>query len=163
MSHEGIRRRVWMNAERDVEQSWSDADLSARPEVVAWTLDADSEGRPLIGAIEYVLHFERGQEPPAHGFWSLVMHDERCLPTDNPLHRYSIGDRGTLTFESDGSLDLFVANTPPAEERRSNWLPAPRGPFHLVLNIYWPRADVLSGVWLPPPVRALDDWPPRAR
>src|SRR5262245_8032012 len=131
MGHEASRRRGRMHAVRHP-QSRTDAELSSRPEVVAWTIDGDAAGRPLVGSHAYVLHFAAGQERPAHGFWSLVMHDDRALPAENPTHRYSVGDRGSLSFGPDGALDVFVSHAPPPQDRRSNWLPAPRGPFHLV-------------------------------
>ncbi|HJZ76217.1 MAG TPA: DUF1214 domain-containing protein [Vicinamibacterales bacterium] len=158
MGHEAIRRREGMRSRR-IRQASPDADLSSRPEVVAWTIDGDANGKPLVGSNRYVLHFDAGREPPAHGFWSLVMHDERCLPTADPIRPDSVGDRGSLSFDADGALDVFVSHDPPPGDRRANWLPAPRGPFHLVLNIYWPRPEVLSGNWLPPPIRPFDPWP----
>ena len=154
MSDEAVRRRARMHAVRDP-QSRAEADLSSRPEVVAWTIDGDAAGRPLVGSTAYVLHFDAGCEPPTHGFWSLVMHDERYRRSDNAVPRSSIGDRASLSFGDDGALDVFVSHAPPRQERRANWLPAPRGPFHLVLNIYWPRPEVLNGAWLPPPVKVL--------
>ncbi|MFC2037565.1 hypothetical protein ACFLYD_06330 [Chloroflexota bacterium] len=37
-------------------------------------------------------------------------------------------------------------------EFKSNWLPAPDGPFALALRIYWPEQDVLDGTWTPPSI-----------
>jgi hypothetical protein len=34
-----------------------------------------------------------------------------------------------------------------------NGLPAPAGPFYLVLRIYWPEKATLDGTWTPPPVK----------
>jgi len=157
MSHDVVRRRPPPRADRD-RRSTADLQLSGRPDVVAWTIDADADGQPLVGVHTYVLHFARGQAPPAYGFWSLVMHDGRSRPAVLSADRRSLGDRTELTFERDGSLNVFVSSAPPRADRRSNWLPAPRGPFHLVLNIYWPRPDVLSGAWVPPPLAAADSW-----
>jgi hypothetical protein len=162
MSHDVDRRRPRTPERRDVGAT-ADLHLSGHPDVVAWTIDADAEGRPLAGVHDYVLHFDRGQSPPAFGFWSLVMHEERSRSTERSADRRSIGDRTALTFERDGSLNVFVSSIPPCEARRSNWLPAPRGPFHLVLNIYWPRPDVLSGAWVPPAIAAADSRLPAGR
>jgi hypothetical protein len=38
---------------------------------------------------------------------------------------------------------------------RSNWLPAPDGPFSLYLRAYWPEQDILDGTWTLPPVTRL--------
>ncbi len=50
----------------------------------------------------------------------------------------------------------LIQHKPPAEERRSNWLPAPAGRFDLVLRLYWPGGDVLTGEWIPPAVKRID-------
>ncbi|MFN2181420.1 MAG: DUF1214 domain-containing protein [Anaerolineales bacterium] len=36
---------------------------------------------------------------------------------------------------------------------KTNWLPAPAGPFYLVLRIYSPEKATLNGTWTPPPVK----------
>jgi hypothetical protein len=116
----------------------------------------DSDGKPLNGSSSYVLHFEVGETPPVHAFWSLTMYDDRQFFVDNPLDRYAIGDRDPLEFNADGSLDLLVQHTPPVERVESNWLPAPAGDFNLILRMYWPRAVALDRTWVPPPLRRVD-------
>ena len=53
--------------------------------------------------------------------------------------------------------NLFVQADDPGPERQSNWLPAPRGDFALMMRLYWPKAppafSVLDGTWTPPAVR----------
>ena len=118
--------------------------------VVTWVLHAEANGSTLIGTNHYVLRFERGQEPPARGFWSLVVHNQNCLPVDNRLHRFSIGDRDALRFHHDGSLEIYVGSVPPPHELESNWLPAPSASFHLLLSIHGPLPEVVRGDWNPP-------------
>ncbi|MGH6810445.1 MAG: DUF1214 domain-containing protein, partial [Ensifer adhaerens] len=36
----------------------------------------------------------------------------------------------------------------------SNWLPAPNGPFFVVMRLYWPKPDALDGKWKAPPLKA---------
>ena len=66
---------------------------------------------------------------------------------------YAIGDRDKMLFNRDGSLDILVQHEAPSAERKSNWLPAPEGPFTLLLRLYSPKPAVLDGQWVPPPVR----------
>jgi hypothetical protein len=112
----------------------------------------DSDRKPLNGSSSYLLHFEVGETPPVHAFWSLTMYNDRQFFVDNPLDRYAISDRDPLEFNADGSLDLLIQHTRPVERVESNWLPAPAGDFNLILRMYWPRAAALDGTWVPPPV-----------
>ena len=83
------------------------------------------------------------------------MPDKRQFFADNPLHRYSIGDRTPgLRRNSDGSLDLLIRHDPPGDAGESNWLPAPAGSFALILRAYLPRPPLLDGAYAPPPLEA---------
>jgi hypothetical protein len=113
----------------------------------------DGNGQPLSGADNcYVLHFAPESAPPAQAFWSLTMYNERHYFVDNPIDRYAIRDRDPLVFNPDGSLDIWLQHERPAPAHVANWLPAPDGPFSLILRIYWPRQEVIDGTWVPPPV-----------
>jgi hypothetical protein len=95
------------------------------------------------------IHFDAKELPPAKFFWSLTLYTlpDRFL-FDNPLNRYSIGDRTKgLVYGEDGSLTLYVGNTSPGSDREANWLPAPAGPFSLVARIYGPSTDAIAGKW----------------
>ncbi|PIB96434.1 DUF1254 domain-containing protein [Caulobacter sp. X] len=98
---------------------------------------------------------------PLDGFWSLSMYeataDGQFFFTDNPLKRYTIGDRTKgLKRNADGGLDIWISRTDPGGERSANWLPAPKtGPFAMYLRAYLPRAELLDGRYrLPPVVKA---------
>jgi hypothetical protein len=88
---------------------------------------------------------------PLDGFWSLSMYeataDGQFFFTDNPLHRYTIGDRTQgLKRNADGTLDLWIGRTDPGGDKTANWLPAPQsGPFALYLRAYLPRPEMLDG------------------
>ncbi len=116
----------------------------------------DDQGEPYDGSRAYSLHFEADALPPVQGFWSLTMYNDEMYLADNPIARYAIGDRDKLRFNGDGSLDIFIQHKPPAEERRSNWLPAPAGRFDMVLRLYWPSPEVLTGEWVPPAIKRID-------
>ena len=99
----------------------------------------------------YELTFARGEEPPAQAFWSVTMYDLSTNLVDNPLDRYSIGDR-TKGFKHnvDGSLTIYIQSESPGADKESNWLPAPDGIFTLSLRVYRPRPSVIDGSWFPP-------------
>jgi len=129
---------------------------ASRPEDAVYPYTVlDSGGRPLTGAHRYVLHFAPGQAPPAHAFWSLTLYNERQYFAANPLARFALGDRDPLTFNPDGSLDLWLQQDSPGRRAEPNWLPAPGGPFSLILRVYWPERELLDGTWAPPAVRRV--------
>ena len=115
--------------------------------------NVDSDGNVLDGSHRYVMHFEKSELPPVRGFWSLSMYGEDYYFVDNPIDRYAIGDRNILNLNDDGSLDIFIQNASPGDE--SNWLPAPHDKFNLTLRGYWPKTDMVTGRWDPPPVVRL--------
>lgn len=116
----------------------------------------DSEGKPYSGKDRYVLHFDKNALPPVQGFWSLTMYNEKMFFVDNPIQRYAIGDRDKLRFNKDGSLDIYIQHASPGKDKEANWLPAPKDRFDMVLRLYWPNMDVLTGAWNPPPVKRID-------
>lgn len=109
----------------------------------------DDAGQVLDGARKWVLRFEPGQSPPVTEFWSITMYSlpDRLLVA-NPINRYSIGDRTEgLTLGADGSLEIYIQHEDPGPDRRSNWLPAPEGPFFFVGRFYGPGPAILEGKW----------------
>src|SRR5262249_26084283 len=98
-----------------------------QPEDAIYPLNVgDAEGRTVMAENRYVLHFNRDELPPVDAFWSLTLYDAEGFQVANPLNRFAIGDRDSLRFNADGSLDLYVQSESPGSEEESNWLPAPR-------------------------------------
>ncbi|MFA6917079.1 MAG: DUF1254 domain-containing protein [Parachlamydiales bacterium] len=119
------------------------------------TLATDAEGNPLDGSNRYILHFTKDQIPPVNGFWSITMYNDKQFFVPNPLDRYAIGDRSHLKINPDGSLDIYIQNTSPGKDKESNWLPAPKGGFNLIMRLYDPKEAVLDGKWNPPAIKKL--------
>jgi hypothetical protein len=121
------------------------------------TAFVDSKGQPFDSGKRYGLHFDKDEVPPVRAFWSLTMYDERQLFAENAIGRFAIGDRDNLKYNSDGSLNLYIQRVSPGADKETNWLPAPRsGGFTMNMRLYWPKAEVLSGSWTPPPVKSAD-------
>ena len=116
----------------------------------------DGEGKPLMGTNKYVLHFDKGKLPPANAFWSVTMYDKDGFQVPNPINRFAIGDRDRLSFNADGSLDIFVQAASPGKDKEANWLPAPPDIFQPTMRIYSPRPEVLDGTWSPPPFQKVN-------
>jgi hypothetical protein len=113
----------------------------------------DADGQKLSGLRNYVIHFPKGQTPPVKGFWSISMYNSDQFFVKNPLNRYAIGDRDKLTYNKDGSLDIYIQSSTPGRARESNWLPSPREEFNLVMRLYWPQPSALDGTWQIPGVQ----------
>jgi hypothetical protein len=120
----------------------------------------DADGRPLDASKNrYTLHFPKDQLPPVNAFWSLTMYKlPSSLLVANPLHRYLINSPmlPALKRDSDGGLTIYVQRESPGSDKESNWLPAPNGPFMVVLRLYWPKADALDGSWKNRPMNRIE-------
>ncbi len=120
--------------------------------------EVDGDGEPLSGAHRYTLTFPKGQTPPVHGFWSITMYeiDQGWWFVPNRLNKFTVSPRNNPTYNDDGSLTLYFQNESPGEGKEANWLPAPKGPFILMLRMYGPKEtapSILDGSWSPPAVK----------
>lgn len=125
--------------------------INVSQEAIYWTTKVDGTGKKLSGRHDYILHFPARGLPPNNAFWSLTMADAHQGFVPNPINRYSVSDRTGLQQNADGSVDIHIQNTAPADHE-SNWLPAPSGAFILWLRVYLPGQSVLDGTYKVPPV-----------
>jgi hypothetical protein len=96
---------------------------------------SDSNGRRFNGDNQYTITFPKGELPPVKGFWSLTLYDENHFFTPNALNRYSLGTKNeSLQYNEDGSLTLYLGVKSPGQDKESNWIPAPKGTFSLLLR-----------------------------
>jgi hypothetical protein len=107
----------------------------------------DARGEPLDGARRYRLRIPANV--PVDGFGSLSMYevspDGRLYFVENPIGRYSIGNRTQgLTRNADGSLDVVISRAEPPAPERANWLPAPAGRFRMSFRAYRPRPEFVT-------------------
>jgi hypothetical protein len=118
-------------------------------------LPKDSKGALFDGSkASYELKFTKDQLPPAKYFWSMTMYKlpQRWL-TENPIKRYSIGSATQgVKYGSDGSLALEIGAKSPGKDKEPNWLPAPNGPFWLVMRTYGPDKALMDKTYQVPPI-----------
>jgi hypothetical protein len=112
----------------------------------------DADGQPLNGANRYEITFKKGQLPQVGAFWSITMYNDRQFFVSNPINRYAIGDRDKIEFNEDGSLTLYIQPESPGPDKESNWLPAPKDSFNLLMRLYWPKKEIINGIWKPPKI-----------
>jgi hypothetical protein len=119
-----------------------------------------SEGPDVVkkysGEHKYVIHFDKGEMPPATAFWSITMYDKDYFFVPNPINRYTVSSRNRFNTNADGSVDLYFQHESPGKDKEANWLPAPADAFILMMRLYWPREQppsILDGSWKVPEVK----------
>jgi hypothetical protein len=126
------------------------------PEDAIYPLNlGDETGKPLDGANQYSIHFEKGATPPVRAFWSVTLYDSDGFQAGNLLNRFAVSSWMPFVYNADGSLDLYFQNDSPGKDKEANWLPAPKAPFNLTMRLYSPESDALTGKWNPPPVKKV--------
>lgn len=117
------------------------------------------DGQLLSGIDNYRWRVPPGGVP-VDAFWSLSMYrvtpEGRYFFVENPINRYSIGDRTPgLIVEPDGSMEILIQHARPEGPMAANWLPSPAGPMRLGLRAYLPRPELRDRSWLVPPLRRV--------
>ncbi|MCU0369458.1 MAG: DUF1254 domain-containing protein [Cyclobacteriaceae bacterium] len=120
---------------------------------------ADANSMPLDGATtRYTLTLKEDELPPVNSFWSFTMYEmPSSLLTANAINRYLINSPmlPKLKRNADKSITLYIQHESPGKDKEANWLPAPNGPFALVLRLYWPKPEAMNGTWKQPPLQPV--------
>jgi hypothetical protein len=120
----------------------------------------DLGGHLLDGSqARYTLTFAAGKFPPVKAFWSLTMYSlPDQLLVANSIDRYLINSPmlPNLRLGADGSLTIYIQKDAPGDDKDANWLPAPDGPFLMILRLYWPEQAVLDNAWEAPPAERVE-------
>lgn len=135
--------------------AWMGLGANLPEDAIYPTARVDGDGVPLRGTNKYVLHFAKGQLPPANAFWSVTMYNSRQNFVVNPMNRYSLGSKSKLRANKDGSTNIYIQTAHPGKAKLANWLPAPQGEFNLMMRLYWPKQAALNGEWRTPGVQKL--------
>ena len=92
----------------------------------------------------------------ARRLWIFVLLAAACGGANAAFHLWYIQQ---IYSNADGSVDLYIQNESPGADKESNWLPAPKDKFILMLRLYWPREkapSIIDGTWKIPEVKAVD-------
>ncbi|WP_336518053.1 DUF1254 domain-containing protein [Pollutibacter soli] len=119
----------------------------------------DDKGQKLNGSNRYVIHFAPGQLPPVNSFWSITMYTQPAsLLVANPINRYLLNSPMLPQFkkDADGGITIYIQNTTPGKTKESNWLPAPDGPFSVIMRLYLPKEEAIIGKWHAPPMTLVN-------
>jgi len=119
----------------------------------------DAANSPLNGAVPYRWRVPPGGVP-VDAFWSLTMYEVtpegRYFFTENPINRYSIGDRTPgLVVDPDGGFEILIQQDRPDGVLAANWLPAPQGPMRLALRAYLPKRQLRDRSWKVPALQRV--------
>ena len=136
-------------------------------EAIYYSSVLDGNGQAMTGEKRYTITFKQPMEfaksvPP--GFWSLTIYDSATsYSVPNAIQRYSLGSDDNLKKNPDGSFTIYLQHDNPGPDKESNWLPAPAGPFYLILRNYAPVHSVVTALQDvttfqgPPPVLPAED------
>jgi hypothetical protein len=72
------------------------------------------------------------------------------------LSQLAASGLGDLSVNNDGSLDLYIQSDAPEADREANLLPVAKAPFILLMRLYSPKAEFLTGSWSPPLVQRIN-------
>lgn len=72
--------------------------------------------------------------------------DPAGLLVANPLNRYLLNSTMLDQFNRnvDGGITFYIQHDSPGVDKEANWLPAPDGPFGMILRLYLPKAEALE-------------------
>jgi hypothetical protein len=134
---------------------------NTREEAMYPIYQVDANGDPLDGSKHaYRLYAEPGTTIPVEAFWSLTMYEmPQSLLYANEIDRYLINSPMVpdLARDPDGGVTIYVQHESPGADKEANWLPAPDGPFLVVLRLYLPGPEALDGDWAAPPLEPVTD------
>ena len=102
--------------------------------------DRDARGEPLDGRFQYSLTFHRSSQPPSRAPWLVSTRPSLCECSSQ------------TEPDASGTTVFHFARTRPANASETQFLPVRPGPFAVVLHVFWPMEEILSGAWLPPSI-----------
>ncbi|HEY7034412.1 MAG TPA: DUF1254 domain-containing protein [Thermomicrobiales bacterium] len=117
---------------------------------------ADASGEFFKGDRLYRLRVPA--DTPARDFWSVIAYANDTngfIP--NPQNRVGVSsyDKGKLTVNADGSVDVYIGPEAP-EGLEQNWIPTAGEEFWLIFRFYGPEQPLFDKTWTLNDVAAAD-------
>lgn len=126
--------------------AWKYIYVNTANEAIYPNANVDADGNPLDASKNnYTLTFSKEQIPQVKFFWSLTMYNQSGFFVENVLNRYNIKNYNKVSYNKDGSLTIYIQKENPGKDKEGNWLPAPNGQFYMILRLYGPSDNALSG------------------
>ena len=119
------------------------------------------------------IFFERLQVPqddffprPQRGFFSqvLAVHNFSFLrPSEKEQrvravriqHNFRRLELQSFLRRGQSAGEVLGMQLVPGKDKEVNWLPSPKGPFFVVMRLYWPKDAAVSGQWKAPPLKRI--------
>jgi hypothetical protein len=116
----------------------------------------DADGNHLSGGSSYRLHLP--PDVPAENFWSVTLYDaETASGLQNGQPYPSIGSNDDLTYNADGSVDLYFGPDRPAGAPETNFLrTVPGKGWFTLMRLYSPGQAFFDQSWRPGDFEKLD-------
>jgi len=121
---------------------------------------SDHNKIPLTGSTNYVMHMSA--VPPVNEGWTLTVYNLKGGLIPNSINRYEISDSSQLTYNADGSADIYLqASQPSSATLANNWLPTANGQgFEVIWRLMAPKPTAIPGIldgtgWQPPAITAM--------
>ena len=111
------------------------------PEDAIYPLNlGDDDGKPLDGANNYTIHFDKDDIPPAEAFWSITLYDNGRLPgceRDQPLRRVELD---AVRIQSPTARSISISRTRArAPTRKRTGCRRRRVRYNLTMRLYAPK------------------------
>lgn len=105
------------------------------------------DGAPLDGSHSYRLHVPA--DVPAQQYWALTVYDLETSGFLSDAPKCSVDSFADLKTNADGSVDLTLSSTPPADDAAAaNWVyVTPGKAFFVIFRFYGPEPAMRDGSW----------------
>ena len=104
----------------------------------------DAEGKKLMGDDTY--KFNVPANVPVRQFWSVLIYDYQDATFLNNVDKYGVASSEDLSYNEDGSVDVYFGPTRPEGVEESNYVPTIKGKgWFPYFRFYGPEPALFKG------------------